>query len=237
VVANSLALDASGNPHISYYDYKYGIIKYAKWTGSAWDISTIDSAGINYQSTSLKLDGLGNPHISYYDSINSVLKYAEVVPTPVANFTATPVSGNPPLTIQFNDTSTGSPTSWNWNFGDDSAWVNGTAQTLSHTFTGVGIYTVTLVVSNSAGQDQIQRAVTVTKAITPLPGFSDLPTDPDGDGIYEDLNGNGRLDFADVVLYFNQMEWIAANEPVSAFDLNGNERIDFADIVQLFGEI
>ena len=73
--------------------------------------------------------------------------------------------------------------------------------------------------------------------ILPLPGYSNLPTDPDGDGIYEDLNGNGRLDFADVVLYFNQMSWIAANEPIAAFDLNGNGRIDFADIVALFNEI
>jgi PKD repeat protein len=74
-------------------------------------------------------------------------------------------------------------------------------------------------------------------AVIPLPGYTLSPTDPDGDCIYEDLNGNGRLDFADVVLYFNQMEWIAAHEPVSAFDLNGNGRIDFADIVKLFGEI
>jgi parallel beta-helix repeat protein len=73
--------------------------------------------------------------------------------------------------------------------------------------------------------------------IFPLPGYAKLPTDPDGDGIYEDLNGNGRLDFADVVLYFNQMTWIAANEPIAAFDLNGNGRIDFADIVALFNEI
>jgi len=73
--------------------------------------------------------------------------------------------------------------------------------------------------------------------VVPLSGYTSLPTDPDGDCIYEDLNGNGRLDFADVVLYFNQMTWIAANEPVSAFDLNRNGRIDFADIVALFNEI
>jgi PKD repeat protein len=73
--------------------------------------------------------------------------------------------------------------------------------------------------------------------VIPLPGYTNAPTDPDGDCIYEDLNGNGRLDFADVVLYFNQMEWIAVYEPVRAFDLNGNGRIDFADIVALFGEI
>ena len=75
------------------------------------------------------------------------------------------------------------------------------------------------------------------KSLKTMPTFLAKPTDPDGDFVYEDLNGNGRLDFADVVLYFNQMEWIAANEPVSAFDLNGNGRIDFADIVRLFGEI
>jgi hypothetical protein len=33
------------------------------------------------------------------------------------------------------------------------------------------------------------------------------------------------------------MSWIAANEPIAAFDLNGNGRIDFADIVALFNEI
>ena len=75
------------------------------------------------------------------------------------------------------------------------------------------------------------------RARAPLPGHINPPTDPDIDGIYEDLNANGRLDFADVVLYFNQMTWIGANEPVSAFDLNKNGRIDFADIVALFNEI
>ena len=77
----------------------------------------------------------------------------------------------------------------------------------------------------------------ITLLIVPLPGYSDPPTDPDGDGIYEDLNANGRLDFSDIVLYFNQMTWISNNEPIAAFDLNGNGRIDFADIVALFNEI
>ena len=70
--------------------------------------------------------------------------------------------------------------------------------------------------------------------IVAVPGGTALPTDTNGDGKYDDVNGNGRKDFADVVLYFNQMTWIAANEPVSAFDYNGNGRIDFADVVWLF---
>ncbi|MDL1876938.1 PKD domain-containing protein, partial [Cytophagia bacterium CHB2] len=37
---------------------------------------------------------------------------------PDANFSATVVSGNAPLTVQFVDESTGDPTAWSWDFGD-----------------------------------------------------------------------------------------------------------------------
>ncbi len=63
------------------------------------------------------------------------------------------------------------------------------------------------------------------------------PRDLNRDGKFEDVNGNGRKDFADVVLYFNQMTWIGANEPLPAFDYNGNGRIDFADVVWLFNNL
>ena len=66
-----------------------------------------------------------------------------------------------------------------------------------------------------------------------------MPTDKDNNRKYEDINGNGRKDFADVVLYFNQMTWLAANEPAGAldFDYNNNDRIDFADVVWLFNHL
>jgi PKD repeat protein len=70
-----------------------------------------------------------------------------------------------------------------------------------------------------------------------VPGGAGLPTDPGADGLYEDVNGNGDGDFADVVLYFNAMDWVAANEPLSAFDYNGNGRIDYADVVWLFNTL
>jgi PKD repeat protein len=78
--------------------------------------------------------------------------------------------------------------------------------------------------------------VVTTPTQTPvkiIPGGSATPRDLSSDGKYEDVNGNGRKDFADVVLFFNQMSWIAANEPISAFDYNGNGRIDVADVVWL----
>ncbi len=66
------------------------------------------------------------------------------------------------------------------------------------------------------------------------PGGVGLPTHTNADGKYEDVNGTERKDFADVVLHITHLNWIAANEPVSAFDYNGNGRVDFADLVELF---
>jgi beta propeller repeat protein len=70
-----------------------------------------------------------------------------------------------------------------------------------------------------------------------VPGGSGTPHWLKTEGKFDDVNGNGRLDFADVTLYFNQMAWIEANEPVSAFDYNGNGRIDFADVTWLFNNL
>jgi PKD repeat protein len=85
---------------------------------------------------------------------------------------------------------------------------------------------------------------TPTPTVTPtpvkpvaLPGQGTLPTDPDTDGLYEDLSGNGEAGFSDVVLFFKHIDWIADNEPVLAFDFSGNGDIGFQDIVRLFAEV
>ena len=74
----SLALDSSGNPHISYIDWTNRNLKYARWTGSAWSIEVVDPIGDSQQFglTSLALDSEDRPHISYYDATNKNLKYA-----------------------------------------------------------------------------------------------------------------------------------------------------------------
>jgi PKD repeat protein len=85
-----------------------------------------------------------------------------------------------------------------------------------------------------------------TPTPTPVPTYPDLaifpgvlapPGDLDLDGKYEDINGNGRKDFADVTLYFTQMTWCVEHEPLAAFDYNGNGRIDFADVTWLFNNL
>lgn len=82
-----------------------------------------------------------------------------------------------------------------------------------------------------------EPATLTVNTMVPFPGCSESPTDPDNDGIFEDINGNGRIDFADVVTFFNEMEWIPGNEQIAYFDFNTNGRIDFNDVVQLFHEV
>jgi PKD repeat protein len=67
-----------------------------------------------------------------------------------------------------------------------------------------------------------------------LPDQETSPRDLDGDGLYEDLTGNGEFSFVDVVAYFHNIDWINENLPTEYFDFNRNGRIDFDDIVDMF---
>jgi PKD repeat protein len=80
-------------------------------------------------------------------------------PAPTASFNATPTSGTAPLAVSFTDTSTGSPTSWTWSFGDGTA--NSTAQNPSHTYTAAGTYTAQLTATNATGSTTATKTITV----------------------------------------------------------------------------
>ena len=60
------------------------------------------------------------------------------------------------------------------------------------------------------------------------------PTDPDGDGRYEDVDGDGELTYEDIVELFDHADDDAVLDTPAAYDFNGNGRFDFADIVDLF---
>jgi hypothetical protein len=65
----------------------------------------------------------------------------------------------------------------------------------------------------------------------------DPPGYPDGDSLYEDVNGNDRRDLDDVVTLFEQFESEAVRNSPEAYDFNENGRVDFDDIVRLFDEV
>ena len=66
------------------------------------------------------------------------------------------------------------------------------------------------------------------------PGGGDAPTDPDGDGRYEDVNGNGRMDYDDIVLLFEQFDSDAVRMNEAAYDFNENGELDYDDVVELY---
>ncbi|WP_282578105.1 RCC1 domain-containing protein [Geomonas paludis] len=74
---------------------------------------------------------------------------------PVADFSATPVSGYSALSVTFRDLSTGLPSSWRWDFGDG---FTSTEQNPTHIYTSPGTYTVSLTVSSVGGTSSTSKS-------------------------------------------------------------------------------
>jgi large repetitive protein len=82
--------------------------------------------------------------------IHQDIVHTDLIGVPAANFTYT-ILNETTNTVQFNDTSSNSPTSWSWIFGYNGG--KSTAQNPIYTYDvgNNGPYTVTLVTSNSYG--------------------------------------------------------------------------------------
>jgi beta propeller repeat protein len=69
---------------------------------------------------------------------------------PVADFSATPASGSPGLSVTFTETTQGTPVLYHsWNFGDGSPWSLNPVVPVTHQFVSAGIYPVKLTVGNT----------------------------------------------------------------------------------------
>jgi len=77
---------------------------------------------------------------------------------PTASFTWSPVSPKAGQSVQFTDTSTGSPTSWSWSFGDGNA---STSPNPSHSYNVAGTHTVQLTVKNQYGSSSKTNSLAV----------------------------------------------------------------------------
>ena len=111
------------------------------------------------------------------ESVWSETKYVTVIEPDFADFTADVTSGDADLTVNFTDLSTGSPTSWDWDFGDGSS--HSYDQNPTHVYTKAGTYTVSLTVTNDSGSysetktDYITVIMVAEFSASPL--SSDLP--------------------------------------------------------------
>ncbi|HEX7831196.1 MAG TPA: PKD domain-containing protein, partial [Thermoanaerobaculia bacterium] len=86
--------------------------------------------------------------------------------SPVASFTATPATGVMNVTnFSFTDTSTGTITSRQWNFGDGFA---ASTPTATHVYTNAGTYVVTLTVNGNGMTSQTTRNIVVSSSESPV---------------------------------------------------------------------
>lgn len=86
---------------------------------------------------------------------------------PTAVISATPTSGEAPLTVTFSSsgsTDDGTIVSYSWNFGDGSAV--STSENPSHVFSSAGAFNVTLTVTDNGGlTGSASRTITVTRDV------------------------------------------------------------------------
>jgi PKD repeat protein len=96
-----------------------------------------------------------------------VADYVVPVVQPGAFFTATPTSGTVPLTVTFNDVSSGIVTNWYWVFGDGATSNTYTTTNVVHTYTNPGVYTVTETVTGPGGTNTSTQNGLIT-VLTPF---------------------------------------------------------------------
>jgi PKD repeat protein len=123
------------------------------YSGGTWVLNG------SYSSDGLHLNEAGNTLVAQ--------RIANVLPRPMASFVFSNTRNS--NVVQFTDTSTNSPTSYSWDFGD------GTTSNLpnpSHTYDSPSIYTVKLTVANSSGSGYCVNSVkscSVTASINSKP--------------------------------------------------------------------
>jgi PGF-pre-PGF domain-containing protein len=160
-----LSFGSPTNWNWSFGDGNYSILPSPVHTYAYAGTFTVSLHATNAAGSSL------STRSNYIDVTTSIIP-------PTASFTGTPTSGAVPLSVLFTDTSSGSPATWNWSFGDG---MFSTSQNPNHIYSVNGTYTVSLNATNSAGTNTAIRAdyisVSATLPVTPTPtsGDSDTP--------------------------------------------------------------
>lgn len=123
-----------------------------------------------------------------------------------AGFTMDTAEGEIPLTVRFTDMSTGNPDTWSWDFGTGNV---SSLQNPEYTFTQTGLFTVTLIITNSTTGRSSITSQTV-HAFSDEPGVSWV--EATGGAAFSPRRSHTA------VVYDNRM-WILAGMPGGDVDL------------------
>lgn len=157
-------------------------------TPTSWTWSFGDGAGSTAQNPAHVFSVAGSFTVTLTasntagsDMESQVVTVTQSATAPTADFSWSPISPKVGDEIQFTDGSTGTPTSWNWTFGDGG---QSASQNPRHVYEAEGTYPVRLSVANDAGSNAIVKNVNVSNApvsasfayTPPFPGTGELVT-------------------------------------------------------------
>jgi PKD repeat protein len=101
---------------------------------------------------------------------NTFTQSVVIITSPNAGFTANTTNGCSVLTVQFKDLSSGTATSWLWNFPGGNPSTS-TAQNPTVTYSTAGVYDVSLVASGPGGTSTFTQPGFITVNANPTAGF------------------------------------------------------------------
>ena len=156
LVANFSASPTSGCAPllVNFTDSSTGNPTSWRWDLGNGTISFLRNPSVTYFNPGQYTIKLVISNQSGADSITKT-QYINIYNSPNVEFSGTPTTGCFPLPVQFVDLSApgnGTLSTWEWDFGDGNV---ANTQNPSHTYTGVGIFNITVRVKNSFGCSSI----------------------------------------------------------------------------------
>ena len=231
-------------PPISEYNWSFG----DNSTGSGKSVDHVYSLPGSYTAVLTVEDSNGASE----EVSTTITVSEEVLPdTPVAVITTSATTGIAPFSVAISGSgSTGSISSYSWNFGDNSA---GSGQSVTHIYNEPGNYTITLTVSDSAGQTTQKSAIVVVSDVAsagvsypfswsanaePVEGYKLYYkkggiADPPFDGT-DATEGSSPIDLGKVTSFTisGLLDKTTYHFALTAYD--GNDESDYTDVITVF---
>jgi PKD repeat protein len=153
-------------------------------TGYAWDFNGDDVTDSTDTNPSFSFNDVGTYNVKLTatgvggstTAIETITVTAPLAP-PVANFDASTLIGESPLSVTFANTSVGSELQFAWDFNTDGV-IDSTENSPTYEFTIAGSYTVTLTVSNAVGTDTATATINVSDAVAQQPPTAAFSANP-----------------------------------------------------------
>lgn len=159
-VGSSLTAEFSATPRIAlpgtpvaFQDLSTGAPTAWNWDFGDGTTSTAQHPSHTYSAPGMYSVTLTVNNASASDS-ETKTNYIDIGGPPTAAFSATPISVTVGAPVAFVDMSGGSPTAWQWTFGDGGTSAQANP---SHTYDQPGEYTVKLTVSNKYGTNSEEK--------------------------------------------------------------------------------